>query len=631
MTISTENRKAGPFNGNGSASVFPFAFKVFSSADLVVVVRDDATAVETTLVLTSGYTVSLNADQNASPGGSVTLVAGALATGKTLVISSSLQYLQPTDLTNQGGFYPKVITNALDRLTIFCQQLAQGVKGSFRLPITADSDISTELPIPEANKIVGWDSTAKKLRNVGAQELATISSYGTTNADQFTGDGSQVRFVLSASPGSVNNMDVSVSGVTLRPGHDYTWDAGTAITFTSAPAAPSVSGAKNILVRYNVALPNLDTGPIAEAISDHEAKAGAHPISGVLGLQAALDALSESVEPVLAPKWMRKRSSVWTGYAPEDGQLLSRTLYPDAWAAIQAGAVPVCTDAEWLADPAKRGCFTPGDGSTTFRVPDTNGVQPGSYGPVYPSGGSSDGGTILQDRIQNITGDSGISVNTQTVSSAGEAGTGALRLTPTSFNMSFPTGNTAGKTLSIDASRVARTGDTTRPITVEGCWAVRLFGAVQNTGSADAAALATAVAGLTSRITTLEQATTLVSAAGQAAALGFVRETVSATLPANLSINTRYSITNPFGATVPVKCTLYLYVNGKWSEVDGSMAALSTGYGAGAFYVPGEGVVIQTGRIGLMSVSTDTLSGHANTTATITSAPAVVHLERMPV
>jgi hypothetical protein len=294
MTISTENRKAGPFNGNGSASAFPFAFKVFSSADLVVVVRDDATGVETTLALTSGYTVSLNADQNASPGGSVTLVAGALATGKTLVISSSLQYLQPTDLTNQGGFYPKVITNALDRLTIFCQQLAQGVKGSFRLPITADSDISTELPIPEANKIVGWDSTAKKLRNVGAQELATISSYGTTNADQFTGDGSQVSFVLSASPGSVNNMDVSVSGVTLRPEHDYTWDAGTTITFTTAPAAPSVSGAKNILVRYNVALPNLDTGPIANAISGHEAKLSAHPISGVSGLQTELNALSAS-------------------------------------------------------------------------------------------------------------------------------------------------------------------------------------------------------------------------------------------------------------------------------------------------------------------------------------------------
>jgi hypothetical protein len=630
MTISTENRKAGPFNGNGSASVFPFAFKVFNSADLVVVVRDDATAVETTLVLTSGYTVSLNADQNASPGGSVTLVAGALATGKTLVISSSLQYLQPTDLTNQGGFYPKVITNALDRLTIFCQQLAQSVKGSFRLPITADSDISTELPIPEANKIVGWDSTAKKLRNVGAQELATISSYGTTNADQFTGDGSQVSFVLSASPGSVNNMDVSVSGVTLRPDHDYTWDAGTTITFTSAPAAPSVSGEKNILVRYNVALPNLDTGPIADAISDHEAKAGAHPISGVLGLQAALDAISE---PVLAPKWMRKRSAMWAGYAPEDGQLLSRALYPDAWASIQAGAVPVCTDAEWLADPAKRGCFTPGDGSTTFRVPDTNGVQPGSYGPVYPSGGSGDGGAILRDRIQNITGElNGIYGE---LAKAGETSKGAFS-PKASTSGSYKAGSgaaweTANTLASFDASRVARTGDTTRPITVEGCWAVRLFGAVQNTGSADAAALATAVAGLTSRITTLEQATTLVNAAGQAAALGFVRETVSATLPANLAINTRYSITNPFGATVPVKCTLYLYVNSKWSEVDGSMAALSTGYGAKAFYVPGEGVVIQTGRTGLMSVSTDTLSGHANTTATITSAPAVVHLERMPV
>jgi hypothetical protein len=70
--ISTTTRKVGPFIGSGVATVFPFTFKVFTSADLVVVRTNTVTGVESTLVLNSDYTVSLNADQDANPGGNVT-------------------------------------------------------------------------------------------------------------------------------------------------------------------------------------------------------------------------------------------------------------------------------------------------------------------------------------------------------------------------------------------------------------------------------------------------------------------------------------------------------------------------------------------------------------------------------
>lgn len=112
MTISSQTRKAGPFVGSGSTGPYSFAFKVFQASDLLVVKLDVATNVETTLTLTTDYTVSLNADQNSNPGGTITLVS-ALAVGKKMVISSQVPYLQETDLTNQGGFYPEVITDAL--------------------------------------------------------------------------------------------------------------------------------------------------------------------------------------------------------------------------------------------------------------------------------------------------------------------------------------------------------------------------------------------------------------------------------------------------------------------------------------------------------------------------------------
>ena len=120
MTISSSTRKAGPFTGNGTTATYPFTFKIFQASDLLVV-RTSLTGVDTTLTLTTDYTVSLNADQNSAPGGSITLTAGNLATGLKVTMTSQVPYTQTTDLTNQGGFYPQVITTALDKLTIGVQ------------------------------------------------------------------------------------------------------------------------------------------------------------------------------------------------------------------------------------------------------------------------------------------------------------------------------------------------------------------------------------------------------------------------------------------------------------------------------------------------------------------------------
>ena len=75
MTIASSTRKAGPFTGDDASTVFAFSFKVFSASDLYVVKAVAATGAETVLTLTTDYTVSLNADQNNSPGGTVTLTS----------------------------------------------------------------------------------------------------------------------------------------------------------------------------------------------------------------------------------------------------------------------------------------------------------------------------------------------------------------------------------------------------------------------------------------------------------------------------------------------------------------------------------------------------------------------------
>lgn len=65
-----------------------------------------------------------------------------------------------------------------------------------------------------------------------------------------SGTGTEDTFGLEAHPGSLGNMDVSIDGVTQRPGLDFNFD-GAAIVF----AVPPPIGSDNILVRYDRALP----------------------------------------------------------------------------------------------------------------------------------------------------------------------------------------------------------------------------------------------------------------------------------------------------------------------------------------------------------------------------------------
>lgn len=169
MTINSQTRKAGPYVGTGSTGPYSFSFKVFQASDLLVVKVNNSTSVETTLTLTTDFTASINPDQDSNPGGSITLVA-PLVSGYSMIISSDVPNLQQTDLTNQGGFYPDVITDALDRATIQIQQLQEGVDRSAKLPITStvDANVLSDNIARLASSADNIDEVADNLPNVNA-------------------------------------------------------------------------------------------------------------------------------------------------------------------------------------------------------------------------------------------------------------------------------------------------------------------------------------------------------------------------------------------------------------------------------------------------------------------------------
>lgn len=189
MTISSiDDPKAGPYTGNGVATVFAFDFKTFAKADLQVVTALLSTGVETELVLDSDYSVTLNGDQNANPGGSITYpISGSpLAATHSLTIVGDASFTQPTDINNSGGFLPEVVENALDRVTILVKQLKSSVGRALQLAVSTPDGVDVTLPVPEASTMIGWAPDGVSLRNYAPTTDVSTSLLEASLADSAT-------------------------------------------------------------------------------------------------------------------------------------------------------------------------------------------------------------------------------------------------------------------------------------------------------------------------------------------------------------------------------------------------------------------------------------------------------------
>lgn len=177
MTISTTTRKAGPFTGNGVTVAFSFAFKVFQKSDIAVV-KLDALGAQTTLTLDSHYSVTLNADQDIAPGGTVTYpISGApLPATEQLVIASAITETQLKDITNGGGFFPRANEDSFDKLTALVQQLREVLNRTPSAPITDPVGLTYAFPsvAARASRMLAFDSNGNVVPS--AQVTGTAAS-----------------------------------------------------------------------------------------------------------------------------------------------------------------------------------------------------------------------------------------------------------------------------------------------------------------------------------------------------------------------------------------------------------------------------------------------------------------------
>ena len=253
MTINSTTRKTNSLVGNGNTHTYPFAFKVFTDADIVVKKLEASTSIETTLTLglNNDYIVTLNADQNSNPGGSITLKSGGnnsnLASGFSIVITSAVQSLQGTDLTNQGGFFPEVINDALDKSAILHQQQQTELDRSIRFSLTntIGSLEITENAANRANKVLGFDNLGEF--NV-VQELGTYRGNWTASRDYVVRDlvkDTSTNNIFFCNTAHTSSGSQPLTTNTNSANWDLIVDAATATTSSTNAASSATAAASS--------------------------------------------------------------------------------------------------------------------------------------------------------------------------------------------------------------------------------------------------------------------------------------------------------------------------------------------------------------------------------------------------
>lgn len=221
MTTPSTTRKAGPYLGTGWTTSWPFSFKVFTASDVKVTVTDTF-GTEVALVLGVDYTITVNANQATSPGGSVEYAAPE---NYTLVVTGNMSYDQPYDIPGGGNFNPVALETQLDRIVMQIQQLAEQMGRAVKVSANVEN--------------------ADSISDTLAPFLATLSvpPFAVSTA-KYSGDGSTTIFTLPATPFAAEAVDVYISGVQQGLIDDYLI-VGSTLTFLSAPP----TGDNNVRVK----------------------------------------------------------------------------------------------------------------------------------------------------------------------------------------------------------------------------------------------------------------------------------------------------------------------------------------------------------------------------------------------
>lgn len=216
MTVSSLNLFNTGVGDGVSLGPFPFTFACSAASQLQV-------SVNGAVISSSMYTVALNTNSKSTTpaGGSITFLV-APASLAVILMQRIISLTQDVSFGNQSQLNTSVIENALDRAVMAIQGQAILAQLAISLPV-GTTGISTVLPAPVANTVIGWDPTATFVTNITFQQiLAGVTGVGLGNvvgpSPTVVGEialyNNTTGTALSRlSPGTAGNVATSAGGV----------------------------------------------------------------------------------------------------------------------------------------------------------------------------------------------------------------------------------------------------------------------------------------------------------------------------------------------------------------------------------------------------------------------------------
>lgn len=410
MAVNSTVRTAGPYLGTGLVATYPFSFKVFQASDVLVVETVGNT--QTTMTLTTDYTVALNADQNNNPGGSITLTAGNLPSTTTLTMTSQVPQTQGQTIANFSGFLPSVLTDAYDKLTILVQQLAQLLGRGITFPISDGTNLNAQLPVASAraNQFISFDALGNVNVSSGLASVSVSSAMTPVVGASTLGYAEQLLAQGNIASAAAGFADTNVLEQSTFGANSYVQDI-------TQNTSSGVSASADIVVANNLATSTTFYGNFGMNSSGFTGSGSFNKASAVyltatsgdlvigtttanaihfvysggttdaasidstgfnvptpsIGTNAANKAyVDATIANPTATVIMLASSTVPSGYLECDGSAVSRTTYSALFAAVAT-------------------TYGVGNGTTTFNLPDMRGYFPRGWA----HGGSVDSGRTL--------------------------------------------------------------------------------------------------------------------------------------------------------------------------------------------------------------------------------------------
>ena len=221
MTISTNDLRE-EYTATASQTVFSFDFRVFADTDVTVYQTASGSAFNDASDIITAYSVSRNANQDSSPGGSITLNTGATV-GDRITIVSAIPESRTTDYQVGGAFDPDTVDDDMDRILSVAKQASAKAGRAMLAPASEQNAGDLALPDSSArsDKLLGFNSS-------GDPEAVAYTQSTVTSTDVRNLLGDNVRtFSLSYTSGSGGITSSSVNTT-----FDTTFVAGDVIETT---------------------------------------------------------------------------------------------------------------------------------------------------------------------------------------------------------------------------------------------------------------------------------------------------------------------------------------------------------------------------------------------------------------